>query len=1735
MRAPLFRLGFLLLVLLQFFIPLSASAADLTDIARQAATYRTELLAAAKGEDPRRIDVLIQQSKSEAEARRFAEAAALRARAIGLGDESYDSWFTLAGLLEGAGEKRKAALAAYRAYVETDQSELRSASMNMVAKQFDNLDDKRLALAAYEEAQRYSYDEQAATRADQIRQMLAFSLTTTKLSTEGETPEACLEFRGDLTTPDAVNYQDYIRVEPEVKATYRVSGAQLCVGNLEFGNSYKITALKGLPALDGQKLAENEEWAFSVGDRAPSIGFRNQAYVLPKIGSTGVPLITVNVDKAKLRLMRINDRNLINELYEGRFLNNLEEYDRTSIAEKSGEEVWTGEMDIASDRNKRVVTAFPIDEVVPDTKPGIYILIAHNAADEDNPEDYSWRWQPQSTQWLVVSDVGLTAFDGADGLNVQARSLETGRPMHRLELRLIARNNEILGKALTDTSGMAHFDPGLLRGAGGRTATAVMAFRRDGDFSFLDISGPAFDLSDRGVGGRTMPSDIDIFFYTDRGVYRPGETAHVMALSRDPSANALKNQKLTFRLLRPDGIEAKRFVDVTDTGGGYGVDVDLPASARTGPWTLEAYLDPEGDPLASTSFLVEDVVPARIEAKLTAAADILTPPQPLPVQIDAKYLYGAPAANLPVKSEVVIAADSAPFPELPGYRFGLADDKFESERLVYDDTTTDADGHLELDMSFDEVPDAQVPLAATLRVEVYEFGGRPVIETITRPIRDKDLYLGIKPLFADDQAKEGSLAEFEVVALGRDGKTKAQPNLSYRLVREDWDYVWFYRDNRWDYDYVVRDAESSTGAVTVAADQPAKLSLPVDWGRYRLEVFDAASGTASSVRFYAGWWSAPGTGGTPDKMQVVADKDLYGAGDKAELRLSAPFAGEAQVTIATDHIIDSFGVSIPKDGKTIKIDIDKKWGAGAYVLVNAYRAGKGNEHGPGRAIGLTWLAVDPKPRALQVTMVVPETMKPRQSVEIPVTVTNLAGKDAYVTLAAVDEGILQLTDFATPDPLDHYFGKRRLGVEIRDLYGQLIDGKEGKRGQIRSGGDSEGLAKRGAPKEIKLVALFSGIVKLDGQGKALIKFEVPDYNGRLRLMAVAWDDQNVGAAEAGLIVRDPVVALASAARFLAPGDNSAVSLSMQNVDGAAGAYEIDLAATDNLRLTGETHLSVDLAKGASHDWRVGIQGLSVGEGTVTVAMKGPDGFALTRQVNLPVRPAQAAISQTLTQHLLPGEPLKISANAMADFLPETADLRLSFSQHPNLDVQSVLADLYHYPYGCLEQTTSVAFPLLFTNDVAEIWSLENKYAKSDAKQVQKAIGSVFERQRSDGLFGLWSSFSSPENWLSAYAMDFLTQARARGYEVSDIAYRHGLEGLRYVATDYNNDSADNLAARAYAVYVLAKAKEAKLSELRYLADNYLDRMPTGLALAQLGTALALNGDVARANMAFDAALLAVNRARRNMIDYGSDLRDLAAIVTLLSEANLPGRDPTIYLDRLAGLQAERGYLSTQEEAWILMAAKATTAKSVSEISIGRDATAGIKQAKPYFLHLAADEVGSGSIFTNNGAEPVYAKATVSGVPIADLPIEQSGFEITRIYYTLSGEKVDLKNVRQNDVLVAVISGTIKAADYRRALVVDLLPAGFEIENERLTDTRRTGDLSWLPPLASLTYSELLDDSYIGALNVDANSDTANFNLAYMVRAVTPGDYTVPAVQVEDMYAPEVRGRGGRGQLSIAAY
>jgi uncharacterized protein YfaS (alpha-2-macroglobulin family) len=514
------------------------------------------------------------------------------------------------------------------------------------------------------------------------------------------------------------------------------------------------------------------------------------------------------------------------------------------------------------------------------------------------------------------------------------------------------------------------------------------------------------------------------------------------------------------------------------------------------------------------------------------------------------------------------------------------------------------------------------------------------------------------------------------------------------------------------------------------------------------------------------------------------------------------------------------------------------------------------------------------------------------------------------------------------------------------------------------------------------------------------------------------------------------------------------------------------------------------------------------------------------------------MAQTLSRLLQPGENFTMSKAAMVPFLPETAGLQVTFSAKPNLDVPAVLRDLSHYPYGCLEQTTSVAFALLYVRELSQTWGLKDDYISTDKKALQNAVDRAFEHERSDGLFGLWSGADPADKWLSAYAMDFLTEAKAQGYQLSDLGYRNGLKGLELIVGSYNDDDPETLNARAYALYVLAKAKSVSQSDLRYMSDTYLDRLPTPLASAQLGAALAMTGDMERAGKAFAKAQADVARAANGYWDYsseyyGSGLRDTAALITLLVESKAPNSNIAPLLDNLAAQQAVRGYLSTQEEAWILRAAHAT-ANDQSQVKLAFSDGSAADQPKPYLVQAEFGAFGDDRTATNKGDKPLYLRATASGVPAQAQPATENGATVERKLYTLDGTPIDAAKIKQNDIVVAVITGRFTDQVPHRAMVVDLLPAGLEIENERLNNTRRTGDLAWLPELTDGGYEEYRDDRYFAAF--DTTSDKGgNFALAYILRAVTPGKYRVPAIEVEDMYKPEIRARGPVGAMTVAAY
>jgi len=1578
----------------------------------------------------------------------------------------------------------------------------------------------------------------------------AFSYRRLSIDNSATEAESCLFFNKPLATGGTVKYADYVRIAPEVKSALRVVDDKLCVGGLAYGQDYSVTLLSGLPSADGSRLTDERKVELALGPRPAVITLPGKGFILPRGTAAGLPITTVNVAKLALSVYRVNERGLDKfiDRYDASFPGSepmTELYTlRQWLNGDNGKRVWRGTMEVRNVLNQPVTTAFPIRETVQDWKPGAYFVVAWNAADglirENDGNFYEDEDDSRKTlagMWVMDTDIALTTLTGRDGLTILARSIATAQPLAEHEVVLLSRGNEPIGKAVTGTDGRATFPAGLLRGRGAAEATSIMVTDASKqEFSRLELTKAAFDLSDRGIDGRALPGPVDAFLYTERGVYRPGEAVQLMALLRDDNAVALKDMPVTLIVKRPDGSEFTLYTLALAGSGALHQTIDLPKSSRRGLWSVAAYIDPKAAAVGRVEFSVEDFVPEKLKVELSTEGSVLRTGKATNFDLAADFLYGAPASGLRVESDLRITVDPHPFPAFAKYSFGSEEARkaFEPPLITLEGPETDDKGKSRIEWAGDQVKDTDLALRAQITARVFEPGnGRATKTDKSLPLRTRDVYLGISPTFEGRYAREGTDTAFDFIAVSADGRQIAD-QVEYSIVRITYDYQWYQSDGRWRWQSTTREREVDAGTLALRADAPIGLSKRLQWGPHRLTVTDKRANTSTAVTFYVGWYG--GSGGTedaPDTMKVASDREKYAPGDTAKLRLEAPFIGEAIVTIATDRVLVTYSTKVPAGGTTVDIPVKGDWGPGAYALVTAWRPlASPAERTPVRAIGAVWLGLDPALRTLGVQLAAPEKVTPRQRIEVPLRVANAQGTETYVTLAAVDEGILQLTRFKTPQPANYYLGKRRLGIDVRDDYGRLLDARADELGKIRTGGDAGEIGGLDVV-PTRTVALFSGPVKLDDKGEAKIALDIPDFIGQLRLMAVAYDRDKVGSGEARLFVRDAVTADVILPRFLAPNDTGRLALSLHNVDGQAGDYRVTLEATGTVALERPVSETRRLAANQRELMSWPLKAGEVGFGKVAVAVSGPGNFAVRREWDIQVRASQTPSAVDAVSQLEPSRELTVDREIISPFAAGTAQVSVALSRTPGIDVPALLRALDKYPYGCIEQTTSRALPLLYYNDVSLLG-----YGPADPKigdRVQDAIYRIVDMQIGDGSFGMWGPFSSPAaEWLQSYALDFLLRARDQKMAVPAASLQRGLTWLAR--------SADKMSpnAQAYAWYVLAKAGLADAGRVRYFQDTTGEKIIGGLAWTQLAAALNQVGEPGRARLAFGIARQRLDQ--RDTTDYyGSGLRDRAALLALAQEA--AGRDGLVEVANTvrARMVAKVEDTTTQEQAWLVLAARATAGGG--ELAYSVDGDARKSTAEPVVINPDAAELQKGMRIRNQGDRPVWLQVSARGVPKDPQPAAQAGIAIERNFHTLDGRTANLAQVRQNDRLVVSINGSNAVGGYHQVALLDLLPAGFEIES--VVNSETVKNFAFLRPITTTRIAEARDDRFFAALDLgrvpyrswwesDGERVSSNaFHVAYVVRAVTPGSFALPAAHASDMYAPRVFGRTAMGRVTIA--
>ncbi len=572
----------------------------------------------------------------------------------------------------------RASTAAYVAYQRASDRTVEADSLSVLGRTLADRKQWRGALNSLRLSLELRETAELRSQYEKLRAEHGFRLLDYTVDSDSISPRACFQFSEELPGR-RTDFSPFVAVAGIDRPAISSGEKQLCVEGLKHGERYSVTLRAGLPSVVKETLAKSAEFTIFVRDRKPFARFSGKAYVLPRTGQRGIPVLSVNTNAVALSIFRIGDRNLIDTLLGYDFQRNLSHYQAERLANERGAKVWSGELAVEPKLNTEVTTAFPLDQAVKDLGPGIYAMTAEPKDAVTN--DYG----QQATQWFIVSDLGLTAYTTHDGIDVFIHSLASAEPRGSVEVRLIARNNEVLATRQSDRNGFIHFEAGLARGEGGAAPAAIVASERS-DYAFLSLKAPAFDLSDRGVAGRPIPVGLDAFVYTERGVYRTGEAVAITALLRDARGSAAPNVPLTLVVERPDGVEYRRAL-VADQGlGGHSLSVPIVASASTGTWRVAAYTDPKRPPVGETTFMVEDYVPDRIEFNLASQAKEISRNAPAQLSVDGHFLYGAPASKLELSGEVTIgiAKERAGF---PGYAFGLADDEITAVRDELDDLT----------------------------------------------------------------------------------------------------------------------------------------------------------------------------------------------------------------------------------------------------------------------------------------------------------------------------------------------------------------------------------------------------------------------------------------------------------------------------------------------------------------------------------------------------------------------------------------------------------------------------------------------------------------------------------------------------------------------------------------------------------------------------------------------------------------------------------------------------------------------------------------------------------------------------------------------------------------------------------------------------------------------------------------------------------------------------------------
>ena len=1350
-------------------------------------------------------------------------------------------------------------------------------------------------------------------------------------------------------------------------------------------------------------------------------------------------------------------------------------------------------------------------------------------SERENPCNNSYYRGKSITRNVLASDLGMIAKAGADGsLLVAVTNLNTAQPANGISVELLNYQQQVITTGTTDNNGLATFK--LTEQQRPFLAVAKSGSQR----GYLKIDrGSALSLSSFDISGVAVQKGLKGFIYGERGVWRPGDTLFVSFIIEDKGKTLPENHPVNFELIDSRGQQIYRTVSSRSVSGMYAFPVATDMDAPTGNYTARVRV---GGVTFSEVFKVETIMPNRLKINFKIDGEAIHYGKVNPVNFSSAWLHGAPARNLRVQIDAILTQASTSFEGFKGYSFD------DPARTFYADEQTIFEGRLDEKGEVTFSPNISVRTSAPGRLNahftarVFEEGGAFSIDRFSMPYYPYRNFVGVKMPDAKSRRHmymTDTIHKVDIALISSEGKPITRQKLNVEVYKVDWRWWWERSgDDLSSYISGSYRRPISKGSVTTDANGKAIYDLRIEhpeWGRFLIRVSDPEGGHAAGTIAYFDWpgWVSRDRKTTPEAATMLVfatDKESYNVGERVTATIPSPAGGkifltvESGVKVLQSHWIDA------KAGET-QFTFLASGDMAPNVYINAMLI---QPHGqtandlPIRMYGIVPIGIEDPKTKLTPVIAMPDVIEPEQKVSITVSEQN--GNPMAFTLAVVDDGLLDLTRFRTPDPWRSFYAREALGVRTWDLYDMVLGSSAGRMQRILSigGGDEGDGAADQTANRFKPVVRYFGPFEVPRGKNHRIDFTMPNYVGSVRVMAVAAKDGAYGSAEKTVPVRKPLMVLATLPRVLGPEEEVVLPISIFAMEPNIKQVKVKIETNDLLNIVGSKEQTIRFDEVGDQVVRFNIKVASrLGVGRVKVLAESGKEKA-SHEIELNVRNPNPPMTVVQDTALKASETWKVTYRAFGMQGTNTASVELSTL--PPINLGDRLRYLLDYPHGCLEQTVSCAFPQLFISKLADVSDNVNRKAEEN---VRYALDRIRHFRTSDGGLSLWPGAAYVDEWASPYAAHFILEAQRLGYSIPSGLLDGWRRSTQRAAQNwsptrqggyYNNDL-----MQAYRLYTLALAKSPEMGAMNRLRES------ASLSVAakwRLAAAYALAGNPEAARSLISGIPLTVNPYREYSYTYGSEYRDKAMIVeTLVLLGDFDKAMPL--LRELSERLSSNRWMSTQEISFSLLAFSkfAETSKS----SDGVDAQLAIHgkgskrfTTKQSILQHTFDPVQSGTErveVKNNGQGMLYARVITHGIPVGGQEVAQSNnLTIDVNYYLMNGTRTSPEKLTQGTDFYADVRvynpGT--RGNLEQMILSFIVPSGWEIRTSRLDEGQQAALRS-----SPFDYQDVRDDrvyTYFNLSQGQAKSFRIRFNAAY------EGKFYMPGVACEAMYDNSVNAR-----------